>query len=46
MAVQRDLATAGFPCPRPLAGPAPLGALAATAEELVPERAARAGLEL
>jgi hypothetical protein len=30
------LAAARFPCPRPLAGPAPLGALAATAEELVP----------
>jgi Ser/Thr protein kinase RdoA (MazF antagonist) len=36
VAVQRALAAAGFPCPRPLAGPAPLGALAATAEELVP----------
>ena len=36
MAVQATLAGAGFPCPRPLAGPAPLGRLAATAEELVP----------
>jgi Ser/Thr protein kinase RdoA (MazF antagonist) len=36
VAVQATLAAAGFPCPRPLAGPAPLGALAATAEELVP----------
>jgi hypothetical protein len=36
LAAQAALATAGFPCPRPLAGPAPLGALAATAEELVP----------
>jgi Ser/Thr protein kinase RdoA (MazF antagonist) len=35
VAVQAALAAAGFPCPRPLAGPAPLGALAATAEELV-----------
>ena len=36
LAAQAALASAGFPCPRPLAGPAPLGALAATAEELVP----------
>jgi hypothetical protein len=36
VAVQATLAAAGFPCPRPLAGPASLGALAATAEELVP----------
>ena len=36
VALQATLAAAGFPCPRPLAGPAPLGALAATAEELVP----------
>jgi hypothetical protein len=35
VAVQAALAGAGFPCPRPLAGPAPLGRLAATAEELV-----------
>lgn len=35
VAVQGALAEAGFPCPRPLAGPAPLGRLAATAEELV-----------
>ena len=36
LATQAALAGAGFPCPRPLAGPAPLGRLAATAEELVP----------
>jgi hypothetical protein len=36
VAAQAALAAAGFPCPRPLAGPATLGALAATAEELVP----------
>jgi hypothetical protein len=36
VAAQAALAGAGFPCPRPLAGPAPLGRLAATAEELVP----------
>jgi hypothetical protein len=36
VATQAALAAAGFPCPRPLAGPAPLGGLAATAEELVP----------
>ena len=35
VAVQAALAGAGFPCPRPLAGPAPLGRLAATGEELV-----------
>ena len=29
--VQRHLWAAGFPCPEPLAGPAPLGALSATA---------------
>lgn len=34
--VQRHLWAAGFPCPRPLAGPAPLGALTATAESYVP----------
>lgn len=34
--VQRHLAAAGYPCPRPLAGPAPLGVLAATAEEYLP----------
>jgi hypothetical protein len=36
LAVQAALAAAGFPCPRPLAGPAPLWRLAATAEQLVP----------
>ena len=42
--VQAALAAAGFPCPRPLAGPAPLGGLAATAEELAaPCRPGRAG---
>lgn len=35
-AVQHHLARQGFPCPLPLAGPAPLGALAATAEEYLP----------
>jgi hypothetical protein len=35
VAVQAALARAGFCCPRPLAGPAPLGGLAATAEELI-----------
>jgi hypothetical protein len=36
VAVQAALAEAGFPCPRrPLAGPAPLGQLAVSAEELV-----------
>jgi hypothetical protein len=33
--VQRHLWGAGFPCPEPLAGPAPLGDLSATAEALV-----------
>lgn len=36
MAVQEHLWKAGFPCPQPLAGPAPLGSLAATAETFVP----------
>ncbi len=36
MEVQRHLWQAGFPCPQPLAGPAPLGALAAMAEAFVP----------
>jgi Ser/Thr protein kinase RdoA (MazF antagonist) len=36
LAVQAALAAAGLPCLQPLAGPAPLGRLAATAEELVP----------
>jgi hypothetical protein len=36
VAAQRYLFEAGFPCPRPLAGPAPLGDGSATAEELVP----------
>jgi hypothetical protein len=34
-AVQRDLAEGGFPCPRPLVGPQPLGAGIASAEELL-----------
>lgn len=34
--VQRHLWAAGFPCPEPLAGPAPLGALLATAEVYLP----------
>lgn len=34
--VQRHLWAAGFPCPEPLAGPAPMGALTATAEAFVP----------
>src|ERR1022692_4947575 len=34
--VQRHLWQAGFPCPQPLAGPAPLGALEAVAEAHVP----------
>lgn len=34
--VQRHLWAAGFPCPEPLAGPAPLGALLATAEAYIP----------
>lgn len=33
--VQQHLWAAGFPCPRPLAGPEPLEGLAATAEELI-----------
>lgn len=35
MQVQQHLWAAGFPCPRPLAGPAPLGELTATAEAQV-----------
>src|SRR5439155_5413725 len=35
LAVQRHLWSAGFPCPEPLAGPAPLGDLVATAERYV-----------
>ena len=34
--VHRRLFEAGFPCPQPLAGPAPLGGYAADAELLVP----------
>lgn len=34
-AVQRHLWSSGFPCPEPLAGPAPLGDLVATAERYV-----------
>jgi hypothetical protein len=34
--VQRHLWAAGFPCPEPLAGPAPMGAPTATAEAFVP----------
>lgn len=37
VAVQRHLHAAGYPCPEPLAGPAPLGWLVATAEAHVPE---------
>jgi hypothetical protein len=33
--VQRHLWAAGFPCPKPLAGPAPLATMSATAEVLV-----------
>ena len=33
--VQRHLASGGFPCPQPLAGPEPLGAGVATAETLL-----------
>src|SRR5919106_5312188 len=33
--VQRHLWAAGFPCPEPLAGPAPMGVLTATAEAFV-----------
>jgi Ser/Thr protein kinase RdoA (MazF antagonist) len=36
VAVQRALAAAGFPCPRPLAGPDALAGALVTAEELVP----------
>jgi hypothetical protein len=36
VAVQRHLFERGFPCPRPLAGPAPFGSATATAEALVP----------
>lgn len=35
VAVQRHLWAAGFPCPEPLAGPAPLGPFSATAELLI-----------
>lgn len=35
-AVQRALWQAGYPCPQPLAGPAPLGNLLATAEAYLP----------
>jgi hypothetical protein len=34
--VQRALWEAGFPCPRPLVGPVPLGGYAASAESLMP----------
>lgn len=34
--VQRHVFAAGYPCPEPLAGPAPLGAYEATAESHVP----------
>lgn len=34
--VQQQLCAAGFPCPRPLAGPASLGRMLATAERFVP----------
>lgn len=34
--VQRHLFDSGYPCPRPLAGPAPLGRYAATAESYIP----------
>src|ERR1051326_9425183 len=33
--VQRHVWAVGFPCPEPLAGPAPLGTLSATAEALI-----------
>lgn len=36
LAAQQHLADAGFPCPAPLAGPAPMGSLVATAEEYRP----------
>jgi hypothetical protein len=35
--VQRHLWAGGFPCPQLLAGPAPLGALVATAEAYLPD---------
>ena len=35
--VQHHMWKAGFPCPRPLAGPAPLGEFIATAEEYIPD---------
>ncbi len=34
--VQQELWQAGFPCPRPLVGPVPLGGYAASAESLMP----------
>ena len=34
--VQKYLWKAGYPCPQPLAGPAPIGALTGTAETMVP----------
>jgi hypothetical protein len=34
--VQRRVFDAGYPCPQPLAGPAPLGECAATAESYIP----------
>jgi hypothetical protein len=40
-AVQRSLATRGFPCPAPLAGPEVVGALAVSAETLVDAGAQR-----
>jgi hypothetical protein len=43
--VQRALWAAGFPCPEPLAGPAPLGTLSATAERLVEGGAQLAGAD-
>jgi Phosphotransferase enzyme family len=36
VAVQRHLFAAGFPCPEPLAGPAPIGSATATAETYIP----------
>jgi hypothetical protein len=36
VSVQRHLWAAGFPCPEPLAGPTPIGALTATAEAFAP----------
>ncbi len=42
-AVQRHLFAAGFPCPEPLAGPAPIGSATATAEMYVPGGAALDG---